>query len=251
MIACPGDTIAVVPTAGVIRIDSAIHRSGQQLRASLPGIRRDDEKRFSIQTCSKRYNARVPDRVIGVVSGDDHALLVHCTMSSKRPALTMIPAAACFSDEYKLDIKGPAQAILPALAFEAATKRNRPKLDVGDIVLCRITRAMAAMEPEASCVDGHGKADGMGPLTQGYCFDTTTSHCQKLWGKPPELKYVEQSQAGEVAIGLNGRVWVKSGTPEHTAAIVQMLKASERVNSSDAVHQLVQQHLGNTAAKAK
>eukprot|EP00892_Ulva_mutabilis_P003361 jgi/Ulvmu1/1397/UM011_0125.1 len=224
-IACPGDTIAVVPKSGVIKVDTAIHRSGQHLRASLPGIRRDSDKRFGIQTCSKRYSARVSDRVIGVIS-------------------------ACFSDEYKLDIKAPSQAILPALAFEAATKRNRPKLDVGDIVLCRITGAMTAMEPEASCVDAHGKADGMGPLTEGYCFDTTTSHCQKLWGKPPELKYIEQSQAGEVAIGLNGRVWVKSGTPGHTAAIVRMLQASEKVSSQDAVHKIVQQHLSSSTVKS-
>lgn len=130
--------------------------------------------------------------------------------------------------------------MLPALAFESATKRNRPKLDVGDIVYCRITWARPGMEPEAACTDANGKSEGMGPLVEGYCFDTTTAHCQKLWGKPPELKHIEQTQVGEVAIGLNGRVWVKSASMGHTTAIVQMLKACERVVDADAVHQIVQ-----------
>lgn len=68
-IACPGDTIAIIPNSGVIKVDPAVDRVGQQLRASLPGIRRDGEKRFGIQTCSKRYIARVTDRVIGIVTG--------------------------------------------------------------------------------------------------------------------------------------------------------------------------------------
>lgn len=245
VVTCPGDTIAAVPSTGVIKVDSAIHRVGQQLRASLAGVRKANEKRFSVQSCSKRYSARESDRVIGVVSG---AVLVLLLVGSRQPTrwyVTTQPRAACFSDEYKLDIKGPCHATLPALAFEAATKRNRPKLDVGDIVLCCITRAIPTMEPEASCVDIHGKADGMGPLNGGYCFDTTTSHCQKLWGKPHELEYVDRSQAGEVAIGLNGRVWVNSDSPGHTAAIVKLLKACERLHLPDAVNQVLQQHLSN------
>lgn len=105
------------------------------------------------------------------------------------------------------------------------------------------------MEPEVSCVDGHSKADGMGPLVDGYCFDTTTSHCQKLWGKPAEMSYIAQTQASEVAIGLNGRVWVKSGHTAHTAAIVQMLKACERVVDPDEIYQIVQVHMSSSSTQ--
>lgn len=108
---------------------------------------------------------------------------------------------------------------------------------------CRITWARMGMEPEAACTDANGKSEGMGPLSEGYCFDTTTTHCEKLWGKPPELKYIEQTQEGEVAIGLNGRVWVKSASMGHTTAIVQMLKACERVVDADAVQRIVQARL--------
>lgn len=99
------------------------------------------------------------------------------------------------------------------------------------------------MEPEASCTDVHGKADGMGPLTGGYCFETTTAHCQKLWRKPAEIVHIERTQVGEVAIGLNGRVWVRSSSSSGTAAIVKTLKLCERVENAARVDNIMQEHL--------
>lgn len=79
-IACPGDTIAVVPKSGVIKVDRGVDRVGEQLRACLPGIRRDREKRFRIQTCSKRYSAKVHDKVIGIVAGVTDCLMFACVV---------------------------------------------------------------------------------------------------------------------------------------------------------------------------
>jgi exosome complex component RRP40 len=41
---------------------------------------------------------------------------------------------------------------LHALAFEGATRRNHPKVQVGDLVYGRLVVANPDMEPEMSCV---------------------------------------------------------------------------------------------------
>lgn len=90
-IACPGDTVAVVPKSGVIKVDRAIDRVGDQLRACLPGIRRDSEKRFRVQTCSKRYSAKVHDKVIGIVAGAVTGFLI-CACAIVGKLATTCPA---------------------------------------------------------------------------------------------------------------------------------------------------------------
>ena len=55
------------------------------------------------------------------------------------------------------------------LAFEGATKRNRPNLAIGALVYARVMLAVRDMEPELECVNpSTGKADGFGLLTGGF-----------------------------------------------------------------------------------
>ena len=48
---------------------------------------------------------------------------------------------------YYVDIKGPMIGLLGVLEFEGATKRNKPELNVGDIVFCRVSISDRDMQP--------------------------------------------------------------------------------------------------------
>jgi exosome complex component RRP40 len=155
--------------------------------------------------------------------------------------------AGSFAEEYKVDIKSPSPALLPVLAFEGATKRNRPFLNPGDIVFCRVTAASMYMDPELSCMDSQGRSDGLGLVSGGCMLETTTGHCRRLLQKQPplELQLIRDAVACELVVGANGRVWVKSNDPRKTAAIANILRTCA-VNSGDEdVKRIVERCLGN------
>jgi exosome complex component RRP40 len=62
-----------------------------------------------------------------------------------------------FYDSNSIDIGGPFPAVLPALAFEGATRRNRPNLNVGDLVYARVVSAPRDADPEIVCMDQTGR----------------------------------------------------------------------------------------------
>lgn len=70
---------------------------------------------------------------------------------------------------HRVDIGSAVAAVLPELSFEGATKRNKPNLQVGELVYARVSRAHRDMEAELSCMDTSGKANGLGQLpVEGY-----------------------------------------------------------------------------------
>ncbi len=81
---------------------------------------------------------------------------------------------------YSLDINGPHHATLDATSFDGATKRNKPNINMGALVYCRVLVANKDMDPEVSCIIAHGpKRDWMtgesiyGELKGGYLLKTT------------------------------------------------------------------------------
>ena len=87
-------------------------RDGDLLRSSICGVLRYEpppRNRLWIDGETKRYIPITGDHVIGIIESK-HA------------------------EEYRLNIGGPAIASLPLLAFDGATRRNRPHLDVGALV---------------------------------------------------------------------------------------------------------------------
>lgn len=57
---------------------------------------------------------------------------------------------------YMLDIHAPSPAYLPILAFEGATKNNRPRLERGSLVMCRVAGASAHTDAELDCRNARG-----------------------------------------------------------------------------------------------
>ena len=82
-------------------------------------------------------------------------------------------------DGYKVDIGSSGLATLSGLAFEGATKKNKPELQPGDLVLARLALANKDMESELSCLTAENRSDGMGPLEDGVCFQVSLSQCRK------------------------------------------------------------------------
>lgn len=76
-------------------------------------------------------------------------------------------------ESFKVDIGGAHAATLPMLAFEGATKKNRPDLKVGSLVYARVILANKDMEPELACYSARNKAEGYGLLDDGYMFKTS------------------------------------------------------------------------------
>jgi exosome complex component RRP40 len=165
------------------------------------------------------------------------------------------------ADYYRINIFGSHSALLHVLSFEGATKRNRPQLEPGCLVYCRVIKGFAGgrMDPEVSCKvggsgnnsnSGKGKSvynddeedDGgasrkdwmtnegtYGPLLRGTSFRVSIGLARELL--LPEnavLSALDKSGISfEIAIGVNGMVWVNSPEPEITIMILNAIKNSE------------------------
>lgn len=100
---------------------------------------------------------------------------------------------------------------LPVLAFEGATKRNKPNVQIGDLVFARVVTAGKHIEAELSCVNASGKSGGFGQISGGYMFACSSGLCRSL-RRPnnPILTALSSNVAFEIVVGLNGRVWVNA-----------------------------------------
>ncbi|XP_042317093.1 exosome complex component RRP40 isoform X2 [Sceloporus undulatus] len=84
-------------------------------------------------------------------------------------------------DIFKVDVGGSEQASLSFLAFEGATKRNRPNVQVGDLIYGQFIVANKDMEPEMVCIDSSGRANGMGVIGQdGFLFKVSLGLIRKF-----------------------------------------------------------------------
>lgn len=59
-------------------------------------------------------------------------------------------------DFYKVNIFSGAPALLDRLAFDGATKRNKPELRRGDVLYARVTLADRDLDTELSCMAASG-----------------------------------------------------------------------------------------------
>lgn len=138
-------------------------------------------------------------------------------------------------DIFRVDIGGAEHASLSYLAFEGATKKNRPDVVVGDVIFAKLLVASKDMEPELICVDSHGKKGKLGVLSsEGMLFDCSLSLVRKLLHPNCQLlKLLAKEQAYEIAIGMNGRVWVKARSIQETIAASNAILAAEYSTPED------------------
>ncbi|KQK09041.1 putative exosome complex component rrp40 isoform X2 [Brachypodium distachyon] len=132
-------------------------------------------------------------------------------------------------DNFLVDIKGPNFAFLPVLSFEGGTRRNIPKFEIGTLIYARVVKANSIMNPELSCMDASGKAAEFGQLKNGYMFDTSTGLSRMLLSSPtcPLLEALGKKLSFEIAVGLNGRVWVNAPSPSNVIVVSTAIIRSE------------------------
>ena len=156
----PGEDVSRDSKAGLVVGPGLRKAEGEKILVTRPGILRSrniNERDVCWVDChSKRYVATRGENVIGVV-------------------------IAKIGDIFRVDIGTAEPASLSYLAFEGATKRNRPNVSVGDIVYAKLLVASSYTESELVCVDSYGKKAGMGVLTGGgFMFSVSLNLVRKL-----------------------------------------------------------------------
>ncbi|KAK9840562.1 hypothetical protein WJX81_001359 [Elliptochloris bilobata] len=221
----PGDSVLVLPEAGQVRVGAGLHADGGHLRTTRPGIlRRTKAGKLWVQGRQIRYIPAAGDAVVGTVV-ERH------------------------SDAYNVDLGGPFAAVLPALAFEGATRRNRPNLTPGDLVYARVTAASRDADPEITCTDASGKGAGFGPLQEGLVLTCSSALVRQLLASPPPpvVAALGAALAFELAVGQNGRVWVGNADSSTVVLVANALANSERLSPGQA-HLMVKKLLASVQA---
>ncbi|AQZ11760.1 RRP40 (YOL142W) [Zygosaccharomyces parabailii] len=145
----------------------------------------------------KRYVPAVGDLVIGTIVGQ-------------------------FTDSYKVSLSNFSSTVtLSYMAFPNASKKNRPTLKVGDLVYAKVSAAEKELEAELECVDSAtGKDAGFGLLDGGMILDITLRFARLLLFEEgfPLLPLLAKHTQFEIAIGVNGKIWVKCEELKDTLA---------------------------------
>lgn len=129
------------------------------------------------------------------------------------------------AETIKLDIGSSEYASLSFLAFENATKRNKPNVEIADLVYCRVLTGNKDMEPELVCIDANGKANGLGVLKDGFMFKVDLEVARRLLaGSNQFLRQLSKHVPPyEITIGLNGRIWIKTNSCKQTIFLVDAI----------------------------
>uniref|UniRef100_A0A1B0FIR4 Ribosomal RNA-processing protein 40 n=1 Tax=Glossina morsitans morsitans TaxID=37546 RepID=A0A1B0FIR4_GLOMM len=176
-----------------------------------PGLRRVDDKQvtackagklhfkepntFWVDSYQRRYVPVRSELVIGVVT-------------------------AKAGDLFRVDIGAPEQASLSYLAFEQATKKNRPDVNVGDLLYARLVVANKDFEPELVCVNSSGKKGKLGVLSEGFVFNCSLNLVRLILREDcPLLSALKKEMPFEVAVGMNGRIWIRAKSVKETIAM--------------------------------
>ncbi|KAG5648364.1 hypothetical protein DXG03_004936 [Asterophora parasitica] len=128
---------------------------------------------------------------------------------------------------YRVDIGSAHYASLDSLAFEGATKRNKPNLKVGCLVYARVSLAHKDMEPELECFDAQTrKSEGFGEVKGGFLVRCSLKMCRDLLdSKHFLLPLLGARFPLEAAVGMNGRVWVSAKESKQVIAISRCIEA--------------------------
>uniref|UniRef100_A0A3P9KK06 Exosome complex component RRP40 n=1 Tax=Oryzias latipes TaxID=8090 RepID=A0A3P9KK06_ORYLA len=186
-----------------------LRRSGDRLVVMKSGVlRHKPPLTFWIDSQQKRYVAAKGESVIGIVT-------------------------ARAGDTFRVDFGGSELASLSYLAFEGATKRNRPNVQVGDLVFAQFLIANKDMEPELVCIDGSGRANGMGAFgAGGLLIKVSLGLVRRLLAPNSDIRSdLEQLFPCELVVGMNGRVWVRASSVQQTLIVANLLQSCDTMTA--------------------
>ncbi|XP_068151862.1 exosome complex component RRP40 [Drosophila tropicalis] len=186
-----------------------LRRLNDTVVASKAGpLRHKDPNTFWVDNYQRRYVPARGDLVLGLVK-------------------------AKAGDLYRVDIGSADTASISYLAFEAATKKNRPDLNPGDLIYARVLNASADIEPELVCVNSNGKRGKLGVLSDGFFFKCSLNLGRVLLRENcPALTALTRQLPYEIAVGVNGRIWLKARSMRETMALSNSILSLEQTNYS-------------------
>uniref|UniRef100_A0A6J0UII4 Ribosomal RNA-processing protein 40 n=1 Tax=Pogona vitticeps TaxID=103695 RepID=A0A6J0UII4_9SAUR len=232
----PGDALLLPGQAEAdgerLRLVTSRTREGRLVCG--PGLRRGGEGLLVTKCGLLRY--RGPSGQTGAGSSSGGTYWVDSQQRRYVPVkgdhvIGIVTAKA--GDIFKVDVGGSEQASLSYLAFEGATKRNRPNVQVGDLIYGQFIVANKDMEPELVCIDSSGRANGMGVIGQdGFLFKVSLGLIRKLLAPDCEIiQDLGQLYPFELVFGMNGRIWVKAKTIQQTLIVANVLEACEHMTA--------------------
>jgi exosome complex component RRP40 len=117
----------------------------------------------------------------------------------------------------------------------SATFEFHLHLFLGDVVYAKIVTASKDMEAELVCVDAYGKKSGLGQLENGGFLFSVPLHLVRKMLSPESvlLKKLGQTLKFEIAVGMNGRIWVRTTHPKDTICIANAIWAAEHMTNSE------------------
>lgn len=129
---------------------------------------------------------------------------------------------------------------LPYANFPQATKKNRPKYENGDLVYCRVKVLRKNLPAELECMDSEtGNKDGFGILEaetgrHSAVLSCSLAYCRELLFNDKDFsllsKLVKNNLGFEVAIGVNGKIWICTKSLTETLCVYKILEACEKAN---------------------
>jgi len=169
-------------TAGILHIDQ---RTQQQQQQQL----------LYIESNTKRYIPQNNDFVIGTITGS-------------------------MGDYYKVSLQNYSPPVLLSfMSFPNASRKNRPNLNVGQVVYARVVNDDndSTFETELECFDASNNRElgGFGILDDsGFVIDDVAMNFARELLFNPKLLVLEVLATRvqfEIAVGINGRIWIKCG----------------------------------------
>lgn len=180
--------------------------------------------------------------------------------AAQEPVVGIVSARQ--GEGWRVDIGAAHQASLDGLAFEGASRRNRPNLKVRSsyieqvpnaninqinaLVYARVSLAHKDMEPELECFDAQTrKTEGFGELKGGFLvrcslkmsrkcviLSITTALAHREYRSLLDPNYFFLPLLGsrfplDAAVGTNGRVWISAKEVKQTIAAARCIEAAD------------------------
>lgn len=213
---CPGDDVTDVITereeGGVVKLGVGLSlNDDQRIKCHLAGtLNFKPPCTYWIHANLKQYESKVGNQVIGIIEEKG-------------------------GDYYKVNIFNGGSSILNRLAFEGATKRNKPELKRGDVIYAHVKLAHKDLDTELTCVSTSGiKKEWSsgetvyGDLQEGILVRVSLSFARSLLSQNcVVLKALERYFEFECCVGMNGAIWIKAAKLHEMIAIRNAIINSE------------------------
>eukprot|EP00798_Chlamydomonas_sp_ICE-L_P014322 gene14322-20307_t len=219
----PGDVVMSIPEHGTLRLGPGLSTQDGEVCSTKSGILKQHPKsgQLSLEGRQKRYIPSEGDMVVGTIV-DRHA--ESFVVDAGAPFFCLLPQLAfeCATPRNCPNLKTGDVVYARVLSFEGATRRNRPNLKTGDVVYARVVSASRDMEPQLACTDTAGRSAGFGHMKEGITIQVSTAMARRLLSNPqaPVLEALGASLQFELAVGMNGRVWLSAPSSVTTTILV-------------------------------